>query len=159
MTETTEYPTFDEGPAALREAYGRAVKENKDLRDILDTTQGEIRGVRIADAGFPEGSHGYKNLMRSYEGDFNDKEAVQTYAMAEFGYEPDQAEQTSTAVADPTKVGDAKVEAVAAATKPVIPATKIEEAEAQLQELEKAGDWKEALKLKNRIYDVKTADR
>jgi len=155
MTTDAEFPevtAFDGGPKELREAYDRLRKAHKQLEKDTEGLRGEVRGSRIAAAGFPEGSKAYKQLTQHYTGDLSDREAIVAYAADEYGYEPEGSEPAPAAAAPPAGAeGETRLRAVAAAGQSLAGPVK-GQADQLLAEIAKAdaeGRVEDAVRLRN----------
>jgi len=95
--ETATMGNENADPKDLREALDRANKR-------ANAAEAEIKPLRLSQAGFAEGSTAHTALLKYYEGDIGDVEAVRQFAASEFGYEPStealgqQQEQQSSPV-------------------------------------------------------------
>lgn len=107
-----EVDSFTGGPKELRDAYDRLRKAHAKMTGQFDGLLGEVRGVRIAQAGFPEGTKQHAAILKHYQGDLADAEAIKTFAADEFGFEPAGDEPPAEPPADPQADAEARLAAV-----------------------------------------------
>jgi hypothetical protein len=99
-------------PADLRAAYDRLKTRVVELEAANGTLEGDLKGFRITEAGFPKGSPGYNVLADHYDGDLSAVEAVREFA-AKYGHEPAAAPATPAPEGGPP-AGAIEAEAVRA---------------------------------------------
>lgn len=154
-----DYPNVDgfEGPKELREAYERAVKENKALRNSMEAQGLELKNSRIASAGFQEGSPGFTFLKDFYDGDSSSVESIREFA-ERYGYKPGDPAPTPAPKGDrdATTKGDERLgELHERALPPEPPASTEQELEAAIAKAEQEGNLREAISLKNQLFAMR----
>lgn len=149
--------TETQGPAELRAAYERAIAENKTLQKQLESLTVEVKGSRIAKAGFPEGTPGHRFLADFYDGDLSDVQAMQARAK-EYGHTPDSDDSPPVVrpTADRVEAGDQQLGRVRAAAQQVQqPVGSEEQLVEAIQVAESEGRWPDAISLKNELHRIR----
>ncbi len=150
MTDT-EFQSAEsfQGPAELRAAYDRAVKAVKEHGKRIEGLEGELKGHRIANAGFPEGSEGHRLLSDFYQGDLADKVKMVEFA-SKYGHKPADTAPL-VAVADPVEQGDQRLGELANTGAPVTPKGEAERLQAAIAQAEREHRIKDAIRLKGQL--------
>jgi hypothetical protein len=154
MATDTDFQSADtfQGPAELRAAYDRAVKALKERDTRIGGLEVELKGHRIARAGFPEGSEGHRLLTDFFAGDLGKVEEMVEFA-GKYGHKPATA-TPPPAADDEVERGDRTLSQLAVTGAPVLPKGETERLQTEIAKAEGEHRIKDAIRLKSQLTSL-----
>ena len=147
---------FEDGPAGLRDAYGRSHARVRELEQEVAGLKGELGTVRIAEAGFPKGSPGFRVIQDFYQGDTTDAKAVTDFA-ATYGHEPAGGDVIETPDSQ-RRTAERRADAVRSdpRSRPALQSNDREaELLSQIEAAESEGRYTDSIPLKTQLSDLR----
>lgn len=152
-----EFPAGDsfQGPAELRAAYDRATRALREREQRIGTLEAELKGTRIARAGFPEGSEGHTLLTDFYPGDLSKSDEMVAFA-AKYGHKPGvpAAPPVPPAGPDVVESGDSQLGTLQAGSAALVPQGEPERLAMEVTKAEQERRPMEAIRLKNQLHQL-----